>query len=245
MKQLIVTADDFGLCAEVNQAVIEAHTKGILTAASLMVAAPAAKEAVVMAKSHPTLKVGLHFVCVDGFGLTLKKPFSSHLVWAGVKYFFSPVWRGRLQTELETQMEAFLKTGFVCDHLDAHNHFHLHPVVREIVLSLACEYNIHKVRWPAPAPWSGALKKRLDRAGLKYNDHTLGLKETGQMTEKVWLKKIPQIKEGLTEAYCHPAIAPCTALDKWLKGYNCVGEFKALISPRVKRAIEKAGIERC
>lgn len=35
MKRLIVTADDFGLAVPVNEAVEEAHRRGILTAASL------------------------------------------------------------------------------------------------------------------------------------------------------------------------------------------------------------------
>ena len=45
MKRLIVTADDFGLAVPVNEAVEEAHRRGILTAASLMVGAPAAADA--------------------------------------------------------------------------------------------------------------------------------------------------------------------------------------------------------
>ena len=46
MKQLVVTADDFGLSVEVNEAVRRAHREGILTCASLMIGAPAANEAV-------------------------------------------------------------------------------------------------------------------------------------------------------------------------------------------------------
>ncbi|HKN42125.1 MAG TPA: ChbG/HpnK family deacetylase, partial [Sphingomicrobium sp.] len=41
MKQVVVTADDFGLAREVNEAVEAAHRGGVLTAASLMVGAPA------------------------------------------------------------------------------------------------------------------------------------------------------------------------------------------------------------
>lgn len=245
MKRLMVTADDFGLCSEVNQAVIQAHTEGILTSASLMIAAPAAKEALKMAKAHPTLKVGLHLVCVDGFGLLSPVPFSSHLVWAGVKYFFSPSWRRRLREELKAQMENFLATGLPCDHLNAHNHFHLHPVVREIVLDLAAQHQVQKIRWPHPAPLSRGLKKRLDAEGLNHNDHTFGLKETGRMSEAVWLAKIPRLQDGLTEAYCHPAVVGCAATDRWLKGYDCVGEFQALISPKVKAALQGAGVQLC
>ncbi len=40
MKRLVVTADDFGLSTEVNEAVEQAHREGILTTASLMVRLP-------------------------------------------------------------------------------------------------------------------------------------------------------------------------------------------------------------
>src|SRR3984893_13267726 len=67
LKQLIVTADDFGLAPEVNEAVERAHRHGVLTAASLMVSAPAASDAVSRARRLPTLKVGLHLVLVEGW----------------------------------------------------------------------------------------------------------------------------------------------------------------------------------
>ncbi|MBV9903998.1 MAG: ChbG/HpnK family deacetylase, partial [Alphaproteobacteria bacterium] len=66
MKSLIVTADDFGAAVEVNDAVEQAHTQGILTAASLMVSAPAAADAVARARELPRLRVGLHIVLVEG-----------------------------------------------------------------------------------------------------------------------------------------------------------------------------------
>src|SRR5581483_10915639 len=66
VKALIITADDFGAAPEVNEAVELAHTNGILTAASLMVAAPAAADAVRRAKALPRLRVGLHIVLVEG-----------------------------------------------------------------------------------------------------------------------------------------------------------------------------------
>src|SRR5215469_16870726 len=65
VKKLVVTADDFGLSSEVNEAVRRAHRDGILTCASLMMGAPAAKEAVAIAKMDG-LPVGLHLTLVDG-----------------------------------------------------------------------------------------------------------------------------------------------------------------------------------
>jgi predicted glycoside hydrolase/deacetylase ChbG (UPF0249 family) len=56
---IIITADDFGLCAGVNKAVALAHTKGVLTSAILMANMPNAEEAVSIAKKLPSLGVGL------------------------------------------------------------------------------------------------------------------------------------------------------------------------------------------
>ncbi len=65
MRYLILTADDFGLAGEVNRAVEIAHVEGVLTAASLMVGAPAAAGAVETARRLPRLAVGLHLALVD------------------------------------------------------------------------------------------------------------------------------------------------------------------------------------
>src|SRR5262245_40914365 len=65
-SRLIVPADDFGLAPEINEAVEQAHRSGVLTAASLMVAGPAAADAVRRARAMPQLRVGLHLVLVEG-----------------------------------------------------------------------------------------------------------------------------------------------------------------------------------
>ena len=62
MRALIINGDDFGLSPGINDGIVEAHTRGVLTSTSLMVTAPAAPQAAELAKSHPQLSVGLHFV---------------------------------------------------------------------------------------------------------------------------------------------------------------------------------------
>ncbi|HKB71821.1 MAG TPA: ChbG/HpnK family deacetylase, partial [Thermoanaerobaculia bacterium] len=64
MKRLVVTGDDFGFSRGANRAIAEAHDRGILTAASLMVTGAAADEAVAIARARPALAVGLHLVLV-------------------------------------------------------------------------------------------------------------------------------------------------------------------------------------
>ena len=65
-RRVIVTADDFGLSPEVNEAVERAHREGVLTAASLMVGERAAPDAVAVARRNPGLAVGLHLTLTDG-----------------------------------------------------------------------------------------------------------------------------------------------------------------------------------
>lgn len=66
MRRLIVSADDFGLSEEVNEAIEIAHRDGLLSTASLMVAGPASMDAVRRARRLPNLRVGLHLVVIEG-----------------------------------------------------------------------------------------------------------------------------------------------------------------------------------
>src|SRR4051794_16931156 len=63
-RRLIVTADDFGMAPEVNEAVEAAHRRGVLTCASLVVTGAAA-DAVARARRMPDLGVGLHLALVS------------------------------------------------------------------------------------------------------------------------------------------------------------------------------------
>ena len=255
MKQLIVTADDFGLCHEVNEAVIQAHTQGILTCASLMVGAKGTDEAIQLAKNHPTLKVGLHLVLVEGYSVLPKreipdlvdenKRFSNHIVWSGIRYFFSPKLKKQIAKECEAQIQKFLEAGLKIDHLNSHNHLHIHPTISKIVLKLAKKYSIPAIRIPYRLfPFSFFLKRRLKQASILHNDHLLGLSETGRMGEETWLKLIPHIKEGVTEAYCHPATETTGVLKETMPRYCHREELEALLSPRVKESLDHHNIQR-
>jgi predicted glycoside hydrolase/deacetylase ChbG (UPF0249 family) len=65
-RGLVVTVDDFGLAAEVNDAIELAHKQGVLSAASLMVAGHASAHAIALALRMPGLRVGLQIVLVIG-----------------------------------------------------------------------------------------------------------------------------------------------------------------------------------
>jgi hopanoid biosynthesis associated protein HpnK len=158
VKQLIVTADDFGAACEVNDAVEAAHRGGIVTAASLMVSAPAAADAIARARRTPSLRVGLHLVLVEGRP-TLPAAAVTHLVDSngafrsdmaalGAAIAFSRQARRQLAAEITAQFAAFRATGLDLDHCNAHKHFHLHPVVGRMMVAIGLRFGLRAVRVP-------------------------------------------------------------------------------------------------
>lgn len=163
MRQLIVTADDFGLSTAVNEAIERGHREGILSTTSLMVAAPATQDAVERARRTPTLHVGLHVVLVNGrpalpaerVPLLVDKRgmFETDLFRAGVRYFFTPGIRKQLEAEIRAQFAAFAATGLPLDHVNAQNHLHVHPTVLSLILKVGREYGVRAIRIPREPFW--------------------------------------------------------------------------------------------
>lgn len=133
-KQLAFVADDFGLNAGINGAVLRAHREGALTGASLMMGQPGTAEAVEMARSLPTLDIGWHLHLCDSKPLTMPSwPWDRSPVRAGVQMVLLPSCRRRVRREIAHQWQAFLRTGLPCRFVNAHHHLHLHPwVAREL-----------------------------------------------------------------------------------------------------------------
>ena len=260
-RTLIFTADDFGLHERVNEAVERAHLHGVLTAASLMVAAPAAREAAARARRLPDLRVGLHLVLADGAAFLPREAipalvdadgrFGDNMLRDGFRFFLLPQVRKQLALEIRAQFEAFAKTGLPLDHVNTHKHFHLHPTVLGLIIEIGRDYGMRAMRlpceWREPLwlkPWIGLVRDRLDHAGIAHNDYVVGIAKTGQMTEGVLLDALAKLPDGVGEIYCHPAVMGEGALSPGMRGYRHADELAALLSPRVEAAIEAAGATR-
>src|SRR5712692_4441105 len=277
MKRLIVTGDDFGLAVPVNEAIEEAHRKGILTTASLMVGAAAAADAVARGRRLPTLKVGLHVVLVGGRPVLPPQAvpdlvdrqgeFSSHLVGAGFRFFFRPAVRRQLELEIRAQFEAFEKTGLPLDHVNGHNHMHLHPTVLRLILKIGRDFGLKAIRvpyeppwlsWRASrkgfvgklasslvlGPWLSLLRWRIKRANLRSNEFIFGLHESGAMRLEVVLRILKQLPNGVTEMYFHPATRRCPEIDRTMPEYQHQAELETLTSAAVKEVLLTAQIQR-
>ena len=178
MKRAIISADDFGLSLEVNEAVEYAHRHGLLSTASLMIAGDAAQDAIARARRMPSLQVGLHLVVIEGSAVLPHEQiplitqadgwFPSSQFALGVNYFFRPRVRQQLAREIKAQFEAFARTGLRLDHANAHKHMHLHPTVGQLMITIGKKYGLNALRIPRehPDPLSHATDIRSsDRLG--------------------------------------------------------------------------------
>jgi hopanoid biosynthesis associated protein HpnK len=270
VKRLIVTADDFGASTAVNEAVEQAHRQGILTAASLMVAGDAAEDAIIRARHMPTLGVGLHLVLVEGRPVLPVEAipdlidatgcFRTNMALAGANFFFRRSVRRQLAAEIEAQFAAFHATGLPLDHVNAHKHFHLHPTIAGLILSIGRRYGLAAARAPVEPvdllrqiepvprtlagriaePYARSVARRFRDAGLAVPDRVLGLAWSGHMTRDRVAGLIGDLPPGLTELYCHPATDD--AYPGSAPGYAYRAELAALLDPAIRDVIADRGI---
>jgi hopanoid biosynthesis associated protein HpnK len=258
MKRLVITADDFGASAAVNQAVEQAHRHGVLTAASLMVAGDAADDAVARARAMPGLGVGLHVVLVDGRPVLPPEQvpalvgddgrFRPNMLGAALRLFAVPSARRQLHAEVEAQCAAFAATGLRLDHVNAHKHFHLHPTIAGVILRAGLRHGMRSVRAPIePAAvlhaidgtragarietlWAKRVRRTMRAAGLTVPDAVFGLAWSGAMDTPRLRGIIERLPDGLNEIYLHPATGPYPGC---AQGYDYAGELAALTDLRV------------
>ncbi len=258
---LAVNADDFGFTRDVNRGIVEAHTRGILTSATLMASGAAFEDAVRLAREFPTLDIGVHFVLVQGASLVNGKPFPrtvSELIQALVLRRIDPY------PELRAQIAKIVDAGIAPSHLDTHKHTHLLPPVLDAVARLAEEFNVRWIRRPmdlplhgspSEVPWQvravsramgglrGYFHSKLARHGCRTTDYFAGFQITGRYSAEDILHLLQNLPPGTTEFMTHPGL--CTdelrAARTRLKESR-EAELRALTDPRVLDAVRTLSI---
>ena len=159
MGRLIINADDFGLTAGVNRAILELHRSGVLTSTTLMARGAAAQEAIELARSTPSLGVGCHVVLVDGEPVlppsqipSLIEPktgcFEAKLSTFLLRLFTGRIHAAEIEAEASAQIRLLQSTGLVLTHFDTHKHTHMFPSVMRPVMRAARAAGIRAVRNP-------------------------------------------------------------------------------------------------
>ena len=161
MRRLIVNADDFGLTPGVNRAIVEAHSRGIVTSSTLMANGPAFDDAVRKAQTVPDLGIGCHVVLIDGKPVIDGKKLPSIASQQsegihfrnGLKSFAARALTGRLdpeeiEAEVTAQIRKLQSAGLSVSHVDTHKHTHLFPAVLRPLLRSAKTCGVLGLRNP-------------------------------------------------------------------------------------------------
>jgi predicted glycoside hydrolase/deacetylase ChbG (UPF0249 family) len=208
-----VNADDLGESPERNAAIAAAFDRGLVTSTSLLANGAAFDEAVEFARGRT---VGVHLNLTDGLPLTA--PITRFCdgggrfrTWRGSEH---AVWLGRsgreaVAREFRAQIERCRAAGVEIAHLDSHHHVHTEPALVGIVLHLARELAVPRVRLGRNAGPLGTgnrayktwLNGRIRRAGLA------GTRWFGDARDLEWLRARGVRDADDFEQMTHPAFA--------------------------------------
>lgn len=142
MRKVIINADDFGLCAPVNRAIVESFRAGNLTSTTMMVAMPGTEEGAQLAAENPRMAIGLHFCLTEGRPLTNAASLidgEGNFLERGVlmkKLLLGRVQPAEVAAEFEAQYNRLVALGIRPTHTDSHQHTHMNPVVFGAMLPL-------------------------------------------------------------------------------------------------------------
>jgi len=219
MIRAIVNGDDFGISAEVNEAIVESFEKDFITNTTLMVNMPFADEAVELAKKNGFSEaVGLHLNLTSGYPLTkhirrekrfCRKDGSFNAYFQ--KHTASRLFIGRRESravseEIEAQIRKYFSYGLPEKHLDSHHHVHTDRSVIGLLLPLMARYGFRSVRLSRnlflkmsipKRIYKSTYNKRLKRCGYTTADYFGSYRDLSAMNGSVK-------DDSLIEVMVHP-----------------------------------------
>jgi hopanoid biosynthesis associated protein HpnK len=157
VRRLIVNADDFGFTSGVNRAIVEAHSRGVVTSSTLMANGPAFAEAALLARTVPKLSVGCHVVLTDGVpllataqlpSLTTNSHFRDGMVAFAARAIAGRMNADEIMAEAAAQIRKLQSAGISVSHIDTHKHTHLFPGILRPLLRAAADCGVRAVRNP-------------------------------------------------------------------------------------------------
>ena len=212
-RYLIVNADDFGASRGINRGIVEAHERGVLTSASLMVERPCAGEAAELAAAHPNISVGLHFEAPDRPG-------------------FDPRDAASAGPELERQLARFGELmGRPPTHVDSHHHVHRQPGALEAFTELVGPLGV-PLRDASPVAYIGGFYAQWEWEVTELRYVSVEFLQQILRTE---------LTAEWTELGCHPGYVTDDFQSVYLGERE--HELRTLTDPRVRETLAELDIE--
>jgi chitin disaccharide deacetylase len=209
MKYLIVNGDDFGAGRGINRGILEAHRRGILTSASLIINMPGSEEAAFLGRDLPDLSIGLHVNFTNEGGEPVVDLANSD----------------RCEAELRRQFRRFQELmGRLPTHLDSHHNVHRAPHLLPRFLDLAWRHGL-PLREHSPARYFSEFYGQWD--GVTHLEQT-SVESLVRMLET-------EVHEGCTELSCHPGYIDAEFQSSY--SIEREAELQTLCDPSIREAL--------
>ena len=265
LRRLIVNADDLGIAEGVDRGILEAHTAGVVTAASLLANGASFAHAVRLARAAPALSIGVHLDFVAGRPLTKARS----LVDARSGRFHSLARLACLAAlgrvaeddvigETSAQIARVRDAGVQVTHVDSHRHAHLIPGIWTGVASATEAAQASPLRMPVERlamtkgyPSAGATLRiaalrtaaaiaTRGRTPPSHPDHFAGLALQGRRDFAArLLALLDGLPLGTTELMVHPGRvdAALSAADPYTGPRET--ELSALLSAPIRERLRR------
>lgn len=212
-RLVIVNADDLGLSEEIDRGIFEAHDRGIVTSASLLVDGPHLADAVRLAKERPALGLGIH-VAFDDRGRWLINVQDPRVV----------------QREVSRQLDAFVRlTGAPPTHIDSHHHAHRFFNVARHFIEAGQRLGV---------PVRGFSEVFF--VGRFWGQPELGRSDVTKISVDYLLALLRSLGPGVSEVSCHPGHLEPRPDAQYNREREV--ELRSLCDAQVKAAIAEEGI---
>ncbi len=221
-KEVIFVADDFGMSAAINDAILHTHSSGQLNAAALMMAQPATDAAVEMARENPSLQVGWHLHLNNSLPATTDRwPWGNSPTRAGFAIGLSSRARELMRREVAAQWELFQRTGLPCRFINSHHHLHAHPFVYGALVDIVGPQFEGWIRLGQarmfdrrpPALWRALdftyLASRRKSSPWRSTDTLWGVDRTFRMDAVEVRATLATLPDGFHEFLFHPRARTC------------------------------------
>jgi predicted glycoside hydrolase/deacetylase ChbG (UPF0249 family) len=222
VRGVLIHADDFGQSAGINRGIIDAHERGVVTSASLMVRGAAAAEAAGYVRAHPGLSAGLHvdlgeWSCQQG-------------TWVCVYERVNGADAAAVATEIDDQIARFRDLiGRGPTHLDSHQHVHKDDPARAILIDRAAALDVPLRHFSLKVMYEGAF----------YGQAADGRALHDLITAAQLALLLRRVSPGITEVGCHPGYADDVVT--MYRDERAV-EVAALCAPGVRRVFEETDV---
>ncbi len=266
-RTLIVNADDYGLTAGVSRAIVRAHREGVVTSTSALALGPAFATTAPWLADVPDLGVGAHLAVVgeDPPLLTAREIPSlvdrNGMLDLSWRQFVRRAALGRVDiADVEREFSAQLDCIVAAlgrdrlTHLDTHQHLHLWPPIGRLLLDLARGNGVHAVRATSAVgrgPKAAGVRRlgrrfaaRANAAGIRVPDAFVGFDDGGRTdTDRLvaLIADLARTPAVTAEIGIHPGEHGDPDLARYEWGYRWGDELDALVSPRVRAAVDDNG----